>query len=775
MDSTSKLQKQQNGLDSSASQKYSTLQKQGDNGSLLTNEKKKIKRNKAKNTQPPTTITCTETHKQSESQKDSKEKTAKKSELRKFPLYWTKEQAEEGLAKGELFKGSIRIHPRNNRLAYVSNKDPTESDYLIPTAIDRNRALEGDVVVIQIKPMAEWQRNKKTATVVYILEKIHTRIAVGTLHTMKDHQFAKFVPRDYRIPKIRIIVQKDFPWFYVVYMSDYKDRLYKAKITSWNDTDHAVGTVIAELGKVGELSTEIKATIVENDLDTVSFPKESLEGVSITDEAFSSELECREDLRKECIFTIDPLSTHDIDDAMSCKKLDNGNFEVGVHISDVAFYLKEGTTLDQVISKKATSAYLINQVLHMLPKELRSTCSLLPGLDKLTISIFWEMTLTGRIIKQHFARSVINSCCQLAYEHAQRFIENPLYVFQDDSISIFGDFTCKDLSRAINYLHMIATNLRRQRFENGALQMWDTKLDFKLDKETGEPSGFNMYESKEANKLIEEFMILANQTVAQKIIDSFPNYAFLRCHDPADQNTLETACKLLKGSGIKLDVSSSWALQNSIWELKEDPLKMALVNRFVVKAMSRARYVCAQDTKNKQEFFHYALNLPAYTHFTSPIRRYADIVVHRLLEASLGYTGKRFWKTKHLVAVAKQCNKQKWSAKCAEEECNDLYLAHYIENNQPFIADAIVINVTKKFFTILVGATGSIISLYPEKMGENVKYSLWRTKTRKECNLVIPDTNSANGLKMYDMHLCTVLRVKIFRKGKTSKLDATLL
>lgn len=388
---------------------------------------------------------------------------------------------------------------------------------------------------------------------------------------MKDHQFAKFVPRDYRVPKMRIIVQKDCPCFYVVYMSDYKDRLYKVKITTWNDTDHAVGTVIEELGKVGELSTEIRAIVVENDLDAVSFPTESLESISIADEVFSSELAYREDLRQECIFTIDPLSAHDIDDAVSCRKLDSGTFEVGVHISDVVFYLKEGTPLDKVVSKKATSAYLINQVLHMLPEELRSTCSLLPGSDKLTFSVFWEMTLSGRIIKQRFARSVINSCCQLAYEHAQTFIEHPSYVFQDKELpQIHGGFTDEDLSESINYLNIIATNLRRKRFENGALSIPNVKLDFKLHEETGEPLGFTLYENKAANKLIEEFMLLANQTVAQKIIDTFRNYALLRCHDPANQRTLETTQRVLKASKIELDVSSSRALQESIWKLTQN-------------------------------------------------------------------------------------------------------------------------------------------------------------------------------------------------------------
>ncbi|KAK4874496.1 hypothetical protein RN001_013856 [Aquatica leii] len=700
-----------------------------------------------------------------------KKKSAKK--LKQYPPYWKDEEVHRGLSNGLLIKGVLRINQKNRHEAYVTDPDQSLQDYFLPTMVDRNRALEGDFVAIKVNSRTEWTEKHKTAHVVYITEKVHPRVAVGYLLPMtgKKKMFATFIPRDKRVPRVKIPLSSCPDAFHK--QKNSLDILYKVRITSWLDLDFAQGVITDLLGMSGNLDSELIAILAEHNISTNQFPPNLSEQ---TDTIPTHEYANRLDLRKECIFTIDPLTARDLDDAVSCKELPNGNLQVGVHISDVTFYVIEGTPLDLAVRKKATSVYLVNNVYHMLPEELCKKCSLLPGVDKRAFSVIWEMRPNGEIVNQTFARSVVNSCSQLSYEHAQMMIEDPNRHFEQDELpEIHGGFTYNDLNRIVNTLNPIAVQMRQQRFDNGALRIDQTKLLFRLNQNTSEPEELFTYENKDAHRLIEEFMLLANISVATKIAKDFPKLAFLRCHDPPKESMLVEMKKNLNAFGLDLDISSSKALQNSILAL-HDKLgvpQLAAVNHLLAKPMNRARYFCAATQNSTADFSHYALHVPLYTHFTSPIRRYADVMVHRLLASSLGYTVKPKWSVDMVSSIAVNCNRQKYSAKQAGDASSDLFLAHYVEKYQPFIKTAVVFQVRSHSFDVLVNATGSIIRIH-EKGFDKGLWQFQENENYNTINLVFPETSEyceeIIRIKMFE-----TVTVNLTRKANTNALEAQLL
>ncbi|CAH1991023.1 unnamed protein product [Acanthoscelides obtectus] len=483
-----------------------------------------------------------------------------------FPEYMSKEDVEAGIANSTLIKGFLRINPKNCRDSYVSNEDTTLADYYLTSVFDRNRALEGDEVVLQIKPESNWVDGQKTARVVFIKEMVHSRVVVGSLkpESKKNADYALLYPRDKRCPVLRI-PEFNLPNFFKQKPEQFENIIFVGKILKWDIVAYAQGVITENLGQSGDLKVETLSILREFQVDITPFSKEMTESLPLLKDIPEKELEYREDLRKECIFTIDPETARDLDDAVSVKQLENGNLEVGVHIADASFFLEEGTELDQMVSKKATTIYLVDKVFHMLPVELCMNCSLLPGEDKLSFSVFWEMTEDAEIVSKRFSRSIMNSCTKLAYEHAQIVIENPDVEFTtDDFPTIHNGFTPKDLVDGIKMLQKLAAKLRENRIENGALRIDQVKLIFNLDPNSGEPTEFSIYENKEAHRLIEEYMLLANISVAEKIKDSFPDMAFLRCHESPKHTMLLALQNSLSCCGIDMDVSSSKALCSSV-------------------------------------------------------------------------------------------------------------------------------------------------------------------------------------------------------------------
>ena len=278
----------------------------------------------------------------------------------------------------------------------------------------------------------------------------------------------------------------------------------------------------------------------------------------------------------------------------------------------------------------------------MLPRTLcENLCSLNPSLDRLTFSVEWVMNPEGQVLNTWFGRSVICSATKLAYEHAQDMLDNPDKKWSENELPpICQPWTANVISKKVNMLQELAVKLRSRRFENGALRLDQAKLCFSLDNETGMPQGYKVYELRNSNRLIEEFMLLANISVANKIQECFPGLAVLRCHPEPKQSILDRSVELLQRFDINIDASSSRTLQDSLNHHKpndENDLLAAgrwqVLMNVLTKPMKNAEYFCAgmRDKDDMDQFRHYALSVPLYTHFTSPIRRYPDVLVHRYL------------------------------------------------------------------------------------------------------------------------------------------------
>lgn len=346
----------------------------------------------------------------------------------------------------------------------------------------------------------------------------------------------------------------------------FENILFVGKITNWEYPEYADGAILETLGQADDLKVESLSILREFCLDTTPFSEQlKAEHLNLLKEIPTEELSYRADLRNQCIFTIDPETARDLDDAVSVKSLSNDIYEVGVHISDASYFLKEGNELDQLVSKKATTIYLVDHVYHMLPEELCLHCSLLPGQDKLAFSVFWEMTINGEILNTKFCRSIIKSCGKFSYEQVQNIIDDPDKHFTAEEYpNLYNNFTITDVVDTVKILQAIAVNLRQKRIDNGALKIGQTKLSFTLEPETGEPMSFKRYENMAAHRLIEEFMLLANISVAEKITNAFGNISFLRCHEPPKQTMMVQLKNCLASYGIHLDISSSSAIRSSL-------------------------------------------------------------------------------------------------------------------------------------------------------------------------------------------------------------------
>lgn len=615
---------------------------------------------------------------------NNKNESTPTTEEKRFDAYMSAEEVEVGLKNLTLFEGVLRINPKQFQHAYISTLDRDEQDVFIDGLRNRNRALEGDVVVVmliegiseddkialkeekseqkveasdqqedksdqneeksdQTEEKTEQSQEKgdqkkdkkdqKRGKVVFINEKVHTRTCIGNLKLMpdKNRQRALFIPRDHRVPRLNIPFTS-WPDNFYQDAKKYENTLFLAKILSWTDTRFAIGNILCNIGQSGNMKTETLAILAENDLDITPYGPEVRDLFPRLDYTIpEEEIKIREDCRNLCLFSIDPSNCRDIDDAVSCKKLSNGNYEVGVHISDVAHYLTEDTILDEKVAQKATTIYLVERAYHMLPDELCMLCSLFPGVDKLAFSVFWEITKDGKVVSHRFAKTVIHSCCQLAYEHAQAILEKKEYS-ESPFPETYNNFKYEDIRKSIEIIGEMAAIFRLNRFESGALRIDQPKVAFRLNAANGLPDSYSFYEIKESHQMIEEFMLLANMTVARRIYDDHPKLAFLRCHPPPSGFMLKQLAKALDPMGIELDVSSAGALHRSLLPYTDpatcDKGRAMVLNMLCAKPMTRAKYFCA-DACEDDDFLHYALNIPIYTHFTSPIRRYADIMVHR--------------------------------------------------------------------------------------------------------------------------------------------------
>ena len=489
-------------------------------------------------------------------------------------------------------------------------------DVFIPTN-NLNKALDKDKVKVYIYNRRRGKRPE--GEVIEVLERHKTEF-VGVIDIQKNFAFvATANPKMYT----DIFVSKDN------YNGAEQGDVVLVEIEDWpKKADSPFGKVIKVLGKPGEHNTEIHAILAEYGLPS-EFPIDiEIFAQKIDTSIQETEVAKRRDMRNTLTYTIDPRDAKDFDDALSFKKLDNGNFEIGIHIADVSHYLQEGTILDDEAYQRGTSVYLVDRVVPMLPEVLSNfACSLRPNEDKYTFSAIFEIDHKATVINQWFGRTIINSDQRFAYEEAQVIIETKLSKIPAE-ISLTGAdfFASAEITDATLKLDELAKILRRNRMNNGAISFDKVEVKFNLD-QNGEPEGVYFKQSKDANHLIEEFMLLANRKVAEFIGKQKKTFIY-RVHDEPNEDKLFAMQALISKFGYSIDLRNKKDISLSLNKLMEDAngkKEQNLIDTLAIRSMSKAKY----STEN---IGHYGLAFDYYSHFTSPIRRYPDVMVHRLLQ-----------------------------------------------------------------------------------------------------------------------------------------------
>ena len=494
--------------------------------------------------------------------------------------------------------------------------DELENDVFIPF-INLNHALDGDKVKAYVYDRRS--SRKPEAEIIEIIERHKTEF-VGVVDIQKNFGFvttanAKMYT-DIFIPKNKLAE------------AEHGD-VVLVKLEDWPvKADSPFGSVIKVLGKPGEHNTEIHAILAEYGLP-YDFPIEVEAYANKLDTSITQvEIDKRRDMRKVLTFTIDPKDAKDFDDALSFQVLENGNYEIGVHIADVSHYLKEGTILDDEAYNRATSVYLVDRVVPMLPEVLSNfACSLRPNEEKYTFSAIFQLNAKAEILDSWFGRTIIFSDQRFSYEEAQSIIETKSDIIPSE-ISLTGAAykVSAEIVAATLKQDELAKILRRKRMADGAISFDKVEVKFNLD-QNSEPIGVYFKQSKDANHLIEEFMLLANKKVAEFIGKQKKTFIY-RIHDEPNEDKLINLQTVISKFGYAINMKSKQDISKSLNKLLIDvngKKEQNLVDTLTIRSMSKAKY----STEN---IGHYGLAFDYYSHFTSPIRRYPDVMVHRLLQ-----------------------------------------------------------------------------------------------------------------------------------------------
>ncbi|MGN1252855.1 MAG: ribonuclease R [Muribaculaceae bacterium] len=556
------------------------------------------------------------------------------------------------------------VRRSNGKNAVITDQDG--ETIMVP---ERNsmHALNGDKVAVTVA--ARRKGVEPEAVVTEIIEE-NPQTFIGTISLQQQfgvlHTDSKFLATDIIIPRKQLKGAKNGDKAVV-------------RITEWPENQQSpFGKVEDVLGRNGENDTEMHAILAEYGLP-YKYPQNVEKaadkiGPGITDE----EVAKRIDMRDVTTFTIDPRDAKDFDDALSIRPLKNGNFEVGVHIADVTHYVRPESIIDREAQQRATSVYLVDRTIPMLPEHLSNgICSLRPDEDKLTFSVLFEMTPAGKMVKSKIARTVIRSNRRFTYEEAQERIETGK-----------GDY-----SDEILILDRMAKALRKERYEHGSVEFDRMEVRFEID-EKGHPVDVYFKESKDANKLIEEFMLLANKAVATFVGkpagNKKPKAFVYRVHDQPDPGKLADLAALSRTFGYKIKASGSAGEVNRSLNRMLNDVKGKGEENFLstlaIRSMAKAIYTT-------QNIGHYGLGFDYYTHFTSPIRRYPDMMVHRLLERYL--KGGRTATVEKLEEQCKHSSEMEQLAATAERSSIKYKQVEYMADHLGEVYDGVISGVTE--------------------------------------------------------------------------------
>ncbi|KNA22267.1 hypothetical protein SOVF_035560 [Spinacia oleracea] len=652
-----------------------------------------------------------------------------------------------GLHRGIYHQGKLRVNRYNPFEAYVGSESIGD-EIVIHGRTNMNRAFDGDVVAVELFPQDQWHAEKSriadeedeedesvhlvqssaddaprstnvqgssadttpsrpSGCVVGVIKR-NWHSYCGSLEPMPmpagagGIAHALFVSKDRRIPKIRIQTRQ---------LGNLLDKRIVVAVDSWDRLSrYPSGHYVQTIGEIGDRETETEVVLIENDINSRPFSSQVLACLpplpwSVSAEHLSDPN--REDLRHLQVFSVDPPGCRDIDDALHCTLLPNGNFAVGVHIADVTNFVHPGTPLDDEASQRGTSVYLVERRIDMLPKPLtEDICSLRSDVERLAFSVIWEITPQADIISSRFTKSVIKSCAAMSYVEAQARM--------DDSRLV------DPLTTDLRNMNVLAKIMRQRRIDRGALTLASAEVKFQIDTETHDPLDIGMYQIREANQMVEEFMLAANVSVAEKVLKHFPFCSMLRRHPTPTREMLEPLLRTAAAVGLDLDVSSSKALADSLDRaVGNDPYFNKLIRILATRCMSQAVYFCSGDL-SPPEYLHYGLAAPLYTHFTSPIRRYADVVIHRLLAASIGISKLPaiFQDRPQLTSIADNLNYRHRNAQMAGRASVELHTLIYFRK-RPTDTEARIVKIRSNGFIVFVPKYGIEGPVYLTARGDN--------------------------------------------------------
>lgn len=843
----------------------------------------------------------------------------------KFEAYWDEAAVTAGLDSGQLLLGQLRINPKNYTEGYTRHSKG-DADIFIPGTRARNRALNGDIVVIRLDPVRSWrvydaflppkataseangnsagnannskdkfvtvgdllrqnlthfrelfknirgnllddlddfrdpenlpgtpagtlcaaarlpwwQLIQRTGRVISIHRRLNCRACVGFLRPITntknsggdkgqandqsdataskpqqrqtgDWNFAILSPTDSRVPRI-VIPKANCPLDFVRQPETFKLVRFVARITDWpEDSIFAKGELLRSFANDSMSCIEAETDRI---LVSSGYPY-GLESVNTFPEPVESyvtqclkelqkhqeeELLRRRDFRDQCVFTIDPRTARDLDDALHVRILGQdevktleakgvlgAKYEVGVHIADVTHYVRPDTPLDAEAAQRATTIYLVQLCVPMLPRSLcEDLCSLHPGSPKLAFSVVFVLTEEAEILTKWFGKTVIRSRAKLSYEDAQGFLDEPDREWKNtDFPGMEESASASEICRSVVLLNELAEKIRSRRFSNGSVQLNQVKPVFSLSPDSGLPMGVSPFILKQANRLIEEWMLAANEAVATLLAKRLPTTAFLRRHPPPTAKQIKEAQSVLSSVGVNIQIGTAGDLQRSLSLLSGSPLdvgwqhsdelaelcasmlgsiqiseapsaapaavtegsktkpdssslseeaRMLTTLNILTRCMNLAEYFCLGAVDGDDYQSHYALNMDNYTHFTSPIRRYADVIVHRQLalilaenaeqanhtEIATAYrstcTSNILQNVKELSSIAEYCNARKQDARRAGEESAELFFTLLVKECGPIQEACSVVGVLSHSFDVLLLSSGLVKRVYLNKL-----------------------------------------------------------